>query len=173
MALKKGIENRVRGWIPKEPNMPSRPATISPENKPNHRNRLPKGEVRRMLVWTVMVFGFVFASIGYLHGGNALGALFLWFACVVGVSLVLDASVQFGKEFNPKLVMGILLMVINLGGALAGLYVFSLPSNFFARAFSVVMMAVAQVPMLIAVIAYVWGKKELSKKLLDWYSGRR
>jgi hypothetical protein len=173
MNLKKNVENRIRGWIPKEPNMPSRPVTISPENKPNQRNRLPKGEVRRMLVWTAMVFGFVFASIGYLHGGNALGALFLWFACVVGVSLVLDASVQFGKEFNPKLVMAILLVVINLGGALAGLYVFSLPSSFFARAFSAVMMAVAQVPMLIAMIAYVWGKKEFSKKLLGWLTMQR
>jgi len=173
MTLKKDIENRVRGWIPKEPNMPSRPVTISLENKPNHRNRLPKGEVRRMLVWTTMVLGFVFASIGYLHGGNALGALFLWFACVVGVSLVLDASVQFGKEFNPKLVMAILLAVINLGGALAGLYVFSVPSGFFTRAFSAVMMTVAQVPMLIAVIAYVWGKKELSKKLLNWLAMQR
>ena len=40
MTLKNNLANRVRGWIPKEPNLPSHPIATNPENKPGHKIKL-------------------------------------------------------------------------------------------------------------------------------------
>jgi hypothetical protein len=87
--------------------------------------------------------------------------------------LALDVAVWRGKEFNPKLVAALVIAIINVGGAFATLYVFSAPISFLIRVLSLGMLVVAQIPLLIAAIAYVWGRKDLSKKLMNGYSGRR
>jgi hypothetical protein len=173
MTIKKDIENRVRGWLPKEPNMPSRPITASPENKPIPKNKIPKGEVPRMVMWTVMIFCNMSLSVNYFLRGDAWGALFLWLSSMLGVSLALDIAVLRGKDFNPQFVAALIIAIVNLGGAFATFYIFSEPTSFLLRALSLGMLVVAQMPLLFAVIAYVWGRKELSKKLMGWYSGRR
>ena len=173
MTIKKDLENRVRGWLPKESNMPSRPITASPENKPSRKNQLPKGEVPRMVMWTVMIFCNMSLSVNYFLRGDAWGALFLWLSSMLGVSLALDIAVLRGKEFNPKFVAALVIAIINLGGALAVLYIFSAPTSFLLRALSLGMLVVAQMPLLFAVAAYVWGRKDRSKRLMGWYSGRR
>jgi drug/metabolite transporter (DMT)-like permease len=173
MNLKNLLQNRLRGWLPKEPNLPSHPTATTPQTKLSHKINLPKSEVPKMLVWSLMVFGLVMGSVGYFRGGNAFGAFLLWSACVIGVSLARNVSVLQGKEWSPKLAMAVLLVVVSLGGVLVNVYVFSVPSSLFVKAFSLLMMLVVNVPLLLGVWAYVWGKKELSKKLLDWFSMRR
>jgi hypothetical protein len=111
-------------------------------------------------------------SIAQFLEGNATGALFLWFSCIIGLSLALDILVLRGRELNEKFVAGSLLVVTSLGGILANLYIFSMPTSFFTRVFSLSVLALFHVPLLIALIAYVWGKKELSKKLIGWFSSR-
>jgi Na+/H+ antiporter NhaC len=74
---------------------------------------------------------------------------------------------------NPKLVVALLLAVISLGGILTTVYVFSVPSSFLLRAVVVGLLAAVHVPLLFAVAAYVYGKKDLSKKLLGWLAMQR
>jgi hypothetical protein len=57
------------------------------------------------------------------------------------------------------------LAVVDLGGILANLYIFSVPTSSFTRVFSLSVLALANVPLLIAVLAYAWGKKEQARKL--------
>jgi uncharacterized membrane protein YesL len=161
MKHKISIEQRIRGWFPTDPNLSSFPA-----KNIVIKTKLPKGGL-------LFCSLFMLISISYFLEGNATGAPFLWISCILGVSLALDILVSRGKELNMKLVMGLILTVISLGGVLVNLYVFSVPSSFLTRALSLLTLALVHVPLLFAVIAYVWGKKELSKKLIGWFSLRR
>ena len=163
MSIKKCLENRIRGWFPTDPNLSSSPALGATKI---NKSKLPKGGI-------LLCSLFMFISVSYFLEGNATGAPFLWFSCILGVSLALNILVSQGKELNVKLVMGITLTVISLGGVLVNLYVFSVPSSFLTRTLSFLTLALVHVPLLFAVIAYVWGKKELSKKLIGWASLRR
>jgi peptidoglycan/LPS O-acetylase OafA/YrhL len=164
-ATKKYLEKRIRGWLPKEPNLPRFPTATSRKNEHRHKIKLPIG--------TVMILSsFLLMSITQFFEGEAMGALFLWLSCVLGLSLALDILVSRGKELNEKFVAGLLLMAISLGGILANLYIFSVPTTFFARGFSFLVLVLVHVLLLFAVIAYVWGKKRLSKKLIGWFSSR-
>jgi hypothetical protein len=165
MNAAKTLQNRIRGWLPNKPNL-SFPTTTKPQKTGNHKTKLPIGGILTFCFFTVM-------SVGYLVEGNAMGLLFVWFACIIGVGFALDILVSHGREFNPKLVMGVLFGVISLGGVLVNLIVFSLPSSGIVRVLSLTMLAVFHVPLLIAVVAYVWGKKDLSKKLINWFAFRR
>jgi len=111
-------------------------------------------------------------SIAEFFEGNATGALFLWLSCIIGLSLALDILTSRGKELNEKLMAGSLLVVISLGGILANLYIFSMPTSFFTRIFSLSVLILVHVPLLVALAAYVWGKKELSRKLIGWFSSQ-
>jgi len=166
MNLKKYLEKHIRGWLPKEPNLPSFPTTTSRKNEHSHKIKLPTG---RVLLFSL----FLIMSVAQFFEGNAAGALFLWFSCVLGVSLALDILVLRGRELNEKFVAGSLLAASSLGGILANLYIFSTPTSFFTRIFSLSILAVFHVPLLVAIIAYVWGKRGLSKKLIGWFSSRR
>jgi hypothetical protein len=165
MNKEKSLTNRILGWIPKEPSLPSHSIAKS-EIKFRQKIQLPKGRILITVGWMVL------SAVNLLRG-DAAGVLFLWTASVWGVALALDAWVQLGKELNPKLAVALQLAVISLGGTLVTLIVFSVPSTFLLRALSLGLLVVVYVPLLFAVVAYVWGKKDLSKKLMGWYSGRR
>jgi peptidoglycan/LPS O-acetylase OafA/YrhL len=166
MNPKKYLENRIRGWLPKEPNISSYPAAASRKNEHSHKIKLPIG---RVLLFSL----FLIMSASYFSEGNAAGAVWLWFSCILGLSLALDILVSRGKEFNEKFVAGSLLAFISLGGILANVYIFSVPTTFFTRFLSLLVLVLVHVPLLFAVIAYVHGKKELSKKLIGWFSSGR
>jgi peptidoglycan/LPS O-acetylase OafA/YrhL len=116
---------------------------------------------------------FLILTATQFFEGNTAGAVWLWFSCILGLSLGLDVLVSRGKELNEKFVAGSLLAVISLGGILANLYIFSVPAAFFTRFFSLLVLVLVHVPLLFAAMAYVRSKKELSKKLIDWYSSRK
>ncbi len=177
LSIAQKQKNRLKivdlGWVPKEPHIPNPSVTASPENKPISKNKIPKGEVPKIFMWSVMIFCNTSLSVNSFLKGDATGAFFLWLSSILGIYLALDVAVWRGKEFNPKLVAALVIAIINLGGAFATLYVFSAPTSFLIRVLSLGMLVVAQIPLLIAAIAYVWGRKDLSKKLMNGYSGRR
>jgi hypothetical protein len=115
---------------------------------------------------------FMIISVGYIFDGNVLGVIFFWFSCILGISAMLDILVSREKEFNVKLSMGMLVAIISLGGLLVTLYVFLVPAGFYVQIFSVIMLALTNVPLLVAVLAYGLGKKELSKKLVNKFTLR-
>jgi peptidoglycan/LPS O-acetylase OafA/YrhL len=163
MNLKKYLEKRIHGWLPKEPNLSSFPTATSRKNEHSHKIKLPIGTVLLLSLFMLMF-------IAQFFEGNATGALFLWFSCILGLSLALDILMARGKELNEKFVAGLWLLVTSLGGIVANLYIFSMTKSFFTRIFSLSVLALLHVPFLIALIAYVRGKKELSKKLINWFS---
>jgi peptidoglycan/LPS O-acetylase OafA/YrhL len=155
---KKYLENRIRGWLPKEPSLPRLQRATNHNHVQSRRIKLPLGMV-------LFLFLFIVSSIVAFLEGNAMTALWLWFSCVIGLFLTLDVLVSLGKELNEKMVASLCLALTNLGGILANLYIFSMPTSFFARIFSLSVLALINVPLLIALLAYVWGKKEQAKKL--------
>ena len=163
MNLKKYLENRIRGWLPKEPPLSSLHRATNRNHEQSRKIKLPIGTV-------VVLSSLLLISIAQFFEGNAMGALFLWLSCILGLSLALVILVSRGKELNEKVVAGLWLLVTGLGGILANLYIFSMPTSFFMRVFSLSVLALLHVPLLIALIAYVRGKKELSKKLIGWFS---
>ncbi len=165
MSTLKALQNRVRGWFPQEPNLLSLP-TKETKISPPTRTKLPKGGLLLFSLFTIL-------SVSYFVEGNILGAPFLWLSSILGVSCAFDILVAQDKELNTKLTMAILLSAISAGGILVNLYVFSVPSSVLIRAFSLVALALVHVPFLFAVVAYVLGKKELSKKAIGWFSTRR
>ena len=118
---------------------------------------------------TLMLFLFITTSIAGFSEGNAMGVLFLWLSCVLGLSLTLDILTSHNKQLSLKLMGATCIAVISLGGILANLYIFSMPTSFFTRFFSLLVLILVNLPMFFAVIAYVWGKKELSRKLIGWF----
>jgi hypothetical protein len=108
---------------------------------------------------------FIINSIAGFLEGNAMAALWLWLSCIIGLFLALDILVTRGKELNEKMVASLCLAVMNLGGILVNSYIFSMPTTSFTRILSLSTLALVNVPLLIALLAYVWGKKEQARKL--------
>jgi peptidoglycan/LPS O-acetylase OafA/YrhL len=159
------LEKRIRGWLPKEPNLTSFRAAA-------HRRNVQSRKIKFPIAMVLMLSFIITMSIIEFSEGNATGAFFLWLSCVLGLSLTLDILTSHNKELNEKLMAAALLVVISLGGILANLYIFSMPTSFFTRIFSLSVFILIHVPLLIAVIAYVRGKKELSRKLIGGFSAR-
>lgn len=159
MNPKKYLEKRIHGWLPKEHKLPS-------FSKAASRNNVRK--IKQPIGMMLFLSLFIIMSIVQFFEGNAAAALFLWLSCVLGLSLTLDILTSYNKELNEKLMAAALLAVISIGGILANLYIFSMPTSFFTRIFSLSVLALLHVPLLIALIAYVGGKKELSRKLIRY-----
>jgi hypothetical protein len=97
MNPKKYLEKRIRGWLPKEPHLSSFSAAASRKNEHGHKTKLPIGTVLFLSLFMLM-------SVAQFFEGNATSALFLWFSCILGLSLALDILVLRGKELNEKIV---------------------------------------------------------------------
>lgn len=164
MTLKKDLENRVRGWIPKEHDLPRFHIAIAPTKKikSNYKLKFP-------FVGALMLIFFALMAFSYLLAGNAVGAVFIWFSCILGFSVGSDIMVQRCKELNEQFMMGLLLGVVTLGGLIVNLYVFSTPTSTITRGLALFMLIVGNIPLLTAITAHALGKKELSKKLLGWF----
>jgi len=124
-------------------------------------------------VWLVLLFIFMFVADSF--EGRGLGALFVWAAGIIGLSIVLDVLAYRGKELNEKLAAISTLIVIVVGGILTNAYVFLTPTSVTARIFSLVVFTLLTLPIVFGLIAYLKGKKELSKKFtsIGFYSEER
>ena len=115
--------------------------------------------------WLLLLFISMFV-VDSLEG-HTLWALFAWASSIIGLSLVFDILTSWGKELNQKLVIGSILIVTVFGGILTNLYIISVPSSIVVRMFSLTVFILIIMPVLIASIAYLKGKKELSRKLIN------
>lgn len=61
MNPKKYLENRIRGWLPKEPNLPSFPTTISRKNEQSRKIKflivvtLGLGEIKSIKIYAPLI----------------------------------------------------------------------------------------------------------------------
>lgn len=109
MKLKERLESRIRGWLPKEPALPRKYASGSPdEQKPKQPNKQS-----RSLRLIRLSLGLFFVLIGI---GNFVAKQYelasLWFAGAIGVTII----AYFGWSVKPRTALGALL--IALGGAM-------------------------------------------------------
>jgi peptidoglycan/LPS O-acetylase OafA/YrhL len=114
----------------------------------------------------VLLFFLVVSFISQSFEGNAIWILFLWLSCVTGLALAFDVLTWRGKELNVKLVVSLWLLVTSLGGALANVYILSVPASLGARVFSLSFYILIHVPLLFALIAYFVGKKKYSDRVV-------
>ncbi|MEM3828559.1 MAG: hypothetical protein QXP36_05035 [Conexivisphaerales archaeon] len=115
----------------------------------------------------VLVFAFISMFVVDSFEGRGLGALFVWASSIIGLSVIIDILTYQGKELNEKLVAISMLVVIIVGGTLANVYMFQTPTSFTARIFTLAVFMLLVIPFVFALIAYLKGKKELSKKLTN------
>ncbi len=66
-----------------------------------------------------------------------------------------------------KLMVGSWLTVTSGGGILTNLYIFSVPASLEARIFSLSVLVLVHLPVMVALLAYLKGRKELSKRLIN------
>ncbi len=163
MTIKKSLENRIRGWLPTEFK------SLQVEKK-KHRNifHLDRANIGIVIALAVSIF----SAISQFLGGNAISVLFLWFASVVGFSLVLNILTTRDTRLSMKLLLGAWFLVLSLGGALVNIYIFTVPASLLVRTFSAVVLIAVHVPYIVALTAYFVGKKELSGKLMGWFSSK-
>jgi phosphoglycerol transferase MdoB-like AlkP superfamily enzyme len=158
MTPKKYLQNWIRGWLPKEPNFPSL-------QRATNRNHVRSRKIKVPIGMALFLSLFMINAIVGFFEANAMAALWLWFSCIIGLSLALDILVSRGKELNEKLVGALWLAVTNLGGILVNLHIFTTSTSSFPRILSLSVLALVNVPLLIALFAYVWNKKERARKL--------
>jgi len=132
---------------------------------------------RRKLKFPFYIVALLFFSISTFvirsFEGDAVGILFLWLSCILGLSLALDILTWRGRELNVKLVVTSWVVVTSLGGVLTNVCIFSMPTSFGARMLSLSVLILVHVPILFALVAYLVGKRKLSKKLVNLaYLGR-
>jgi hypothetical protein len=165
MSEKQSLESRIRGWLPKETNS----IKLHKTKQTNHLESLKNKSTVGM---TLLLCTSVMISATQFLEGAAIFVLFIWFSIVVAFSLALDILTLRGKELNMKLLLVSWLSVLSLGGVLANVYVFSVAASFPTRVFSISILAIIHAPLLIAVFAFLHGRRELSRKLMGGFASK-
>ena len=108
-GITRALKNRIRGWLPKEPALPRKYASGSPdEQKPKQPNR--QSHYLRLMR---LILGVFFVLIGIVHlFARQYELASLWFAGAIGVTII----AYFGWSVRPRTALGALL--IALGGAM-------------------------------------------------------
>ena len=116
--------------------------------------------------WFLLLL-FIVLAVNSLEGGG-LQPVFAWLSSIILLFLTLDILISQGKRLNEKLVTSSMLIVTVVGGILANVYIISVPTSVGARTFSLVVFLLMITPFMFALIAHLKGKRELSKKLLNF-----
>jgi undecaprenyl pyrophosphate phosphatase UppP len=90
MNLKKSLERRVRGWLPKEPNVPSCQRT--------HNHKAPKIGIQIGIVTFIMGFvGGTLGAMGYSLGLFLGVEVYVWLI-VIGIVIVAATNLLRTKQ---------------------------------------------------------------------------
>ena len=128
-----------------------------------------KERVRYLTVHPVLAFGFVSLTVIKFMEGDAFWAFSAWISSIVTLSIALDILVSAGRELNERLVVSLMLIIIIAGGILANTYIFSMPTTMFIRILSLSAFVLCLAPILMALIVYSFGKRKLSKRIIETY----
>ncbi len=164
MNVFKALQNRIRGWLPTD----FKPVQAKQTGR-RSSFRLDRTNVGLLSVFTISLIN---AATQFLYG-NAVYSLFIWFGCIVGFSLLLNIASARDMQLNIKLMLAAWFLVLSLGGVLVNVYLFYVPASLFTRVFAISVFVIVHVPYLIAVTAYFVGKRDLSGKLMEWFSSKR
>jgi hypothetical protein len=108
MNLKKSLENRIRGWLPKEPALPRNTASNSPDAQRSKPSSKPSSQraIRISL-------GLVLALLGILYLlTRQYGLAGLYFASAIGVVI----AAYFGWTVRARTAVGVLLIGFGVAG---------------------------------------------------------
>jgi hypothetical protein len=107
--LKKSLERRIRGWLPKEPALPRKYASGSPDDQ---KPKQPSKQSRFVRLIRLSL-GLLFVLMGIAHLlAKQYELASLWFAGAIGATII----AYFGWSVRPRTALGGLLLA--LGGAM-------------------------------------------------------
>jgi hypothetical protein len=153
---------KLRGWFP---------ADFKPVQAKESRQRSIFRLDRTNIGFISALAISIFMSVNHFLLGDAIYALFVWFACIVGFSLLLNFLAAKDAQLNTKLMLVAWFIVLSLGGTLVNVYLFLVPTSFFTQVFSLTLFAIFHVPFIVGLTAYFVGKKEVYGKILSWFQG--
>jgi hypothetical protein len=108
MGLKENLENRIRGWLPKEPSLPRNKVSNSPDAQRSQSSSKPS-YLRPIRI----SLGLLLALIGILYLFTKQYELAgLYFACAVGIVIV----AYFGWIVRARTAVGVLLVGFGVAG---------------------------------------------------------
>ena len=96
MNIKKNLENRIRGWFPKEPNLPTQTSPIQrrSENKTSHFNYTTASIIILIIAVIALIFLVYLSSINFISP--------LTFEVLVFIIIVINYFVQRKRRRTQK-----------------------------------------------------------------------
>jgi hypothetical protein len=105
MNLKNYLQNRVRGWFPKEPTLPGKYTSNSPDDQK------PKQPSKPSRFRCGIIFGLLFALLGiiYLFSRQYVLAS-AYFAGAIAIIVIAYLGKKFQIQIRPRIALGVLLI---------------------------------------------------------------
>lgn len=103
---------------------------------------------------------FIGYSIIKFFERDAAAFLFTWFSATMAIYVTFSILEFLGREFNEKLALSLMLIVISGGGALTNICLFSMPISLWFKVFSLAVLIAIHIPFIIALMAYFTGKRK-------------
>lgn len=125
-----------------------------------HKLRFPFSKVILLLAFSI------YSAVKFLEA-DVIALIFVWFLAVIAASLALDILLLLNKEVNKKLAVASMLIVISGGGSLANTLIFLSSVDLWIKVFSLALLIVIHVPLIVALVIYLLGKKAVSKRLVE------
>lgn len=113
-----------------------------------------------------LLASFVIFSVIKFYEANAIALTFAWFSIVMATSLALDALTAVNGEVNEKLAIALMLTAISGVGVPINTVILLSPVDTWIKAFSLSILIAIHVPILVAMIIYLVGRRRTSKELI-------
>lgn len=113
----------------------------------------------------------LYSIVKYFEGDVAF-ALFIWFTIIIGSYATTSFLELRGILLNQKILLTFILLITLGGGILVNIYIFSANSSFYTRIFSMSVFILIIIVYALGMLASLIGRKDLSKKILNWILNR-
>jgi hypothetical protein len=120
----------------------------------------------------LVALGFALYSIVKYFEGDPVYTVFLWFTITVGSYAIISFLELRGIFLNQKVLATLLLLITLGGGILVNIYIFSTSSSFSVRIFSMGTFVLILAVYTLGILASLIGRRDLSKKILNWILDR-
>jgi hypothetical protein len=120
----------------------------------------------------LVALGFALYSIVKYFEGDPVYTVFIWFTITVGSYVIISFLELRGRVLNQKVLVTLLLLITLGGGILVNIYIFSTSSSFSVRIFSMGTFVLILAVYTLGILASLRGRRDLSKKILNWILDR-
>ena len=121
----------------------------------------------------LVAVGFTLYSIIKYIEGDPVYTVFLWFTVTLSSYAIVSFLELRGIFLNQKVSLTLLFLITLGGGILVNVYIFSTSSSFSIRIFSMGTFVLILAVYTLGILASLTGRRNLSKKILNWILNRR